>query len=162
MDKLDYLILGELLEDASLSFVKIAKNVGTTPYTVRRRYEKMKTEGIIFRSIVSIDLSKLGYQGKAFLLITVTPNSKKTETIAHLKTIKNVLVVTEVIGPYDLLAIAPIADLKSIQTLIKEARKAPNIQRVEFACISDVHFPVSPNFGPVLHAKSQALANKPE
>lgn len=160
MDKLDYLILGELLEDASLSFVEIAKNVGTTPYTVRRRYEKMKTEGIIFRSIVSIDLSKLGYQGKAFLLIAVTPNCKKTETIAHLKTIKNVLVVTEVIGPYDLLAIAPIADLKSIQTLIKEARKAPNIQRVEFACISDVHFPVSPNFGPVLHSKSQALANK--
>ena len=162
MDKLDYLILGELLEDASLSFVEIAKNVGTTPYTVRRRYEKMKTEGIIFRSIVSIDLSKLGYQGKAFLLITVTPNSKKTETIAYLKTIKNVLVVTEVIGPYDLLAIAPIADLKSIQTLIKEARKAPNIQRVEFACINDVHFPVSPNFGPVLHAKSQVIANKLE
>lgn len=45
MDKIDYLILSELLKDASLSFVEIAEKVGTTPYTVRRRYEKMKKEG---------------------------------------------------------------------------------------------------------------------
>ena len=64
MDKIDYLILSELLKDASLSFVEIAEKVGTTPYTVRRRYEKMKKEGVIHRCIVSIDLSKLGYQGK--------------------------------------------------------------------------------------------------
>ncbi len=159
MDQLDYRILGELLKDASLSFVEIAQKVDTTPYTVRRRYEKMKKEGVIFRSIVSLNLSKLGYQGKAFLLITVSPNANKLETISYLKTIRNVMVVTETIGPYDILAIAPISDLKSIQTLITEARKAPNIQRVEFACINYVEFPVTQNFGPVLSQKSKTLAD---
>lgn len=160
MDKLDYLILAELMKDSALSFVDIAVKVGTTPYTVRRRYDKLKKEGIIFRNIVSIDLSKLGYQGKALLLITVTPHGNKSETISYLKNIKNVLVVTEIVGPYDLMAIAPVVDLKSIEALIKEARKAPNIQRVEFACLNEVDFPVSRKFDAVLSQKSQAIANK--
>lgn len=159
MDKLDYLILGELFKDATRSFVEIAEKVGTTPHTVRRRYERMKKGGIIYRCIVSIDLLKLGYQGKTYLLITVTPSSNKSETISYLKILKNVIVVTEIIGPYDLLAIAPITDLKSIQTLIKEAKKTPNVKRVEFVCINDVDFPVSSNFGTILSQKSQALAN---
>ena len=100
-----------------------------------------------------------GLSGQAFLLITLTPNGNKSETISYLKTIKNIIVVTEIIGSYDILAIAPITDLKSIQTIVKEARKAPYLQRVELACIDDINFPVSPNFGTILSQKSQALAN---
>ena len=158
MDKLDYLILSELFKDASLSFVKIAENIGTSPYTVRRHYEKMKKEGVIHRCVVSIDLTKLGYQGKAFLLITILPNGNKSETIDYLKKVRNVIVVTELIGPYDILAIAPITDLNSIQELVKEARKAPYLERIEIACIDDIHFPVSPNFGTILSQKSSSLA----
>jgi len=160
MDKLDYLILSELLKDASLSFVEIAEKVGSTPYTVRRHYEKLKKDGIIHKSIVSINLSKLGYQGKAFLLITVTPNGSKAETIAYLKNIRNIIVITEIIGSCDILAIAPVTDLNSIQTLASEARKAPFLQRVEIALIDDIHFPVSPNFGTVLSQKSKTLSTE--
>ena len=152
--------MGELLKDAFLSFVEIAKNVHTTPYTVRRRYERLKKDGIIQLCIVGIDLSKLGYQGKANLLITVTPNSNRAETIAYLKTIKNVIVVSEINGPYDILAIAPIIDYKSIQSLLEQAKKAPHLQRVELACIADASFPVSQNFNKVLSEKSQKLATK--
>ena len=158
MDKLDYLILSELLKDASLSFVEIAKKVNTTPYTVRRRYERLKKEGTIQKSMISIDLSKLGYQGKAFLLITLLPNGNRAETVAFLKNVKNVIVVTEIMGAFDILAIAPITDLKSVHSLIAEVRKAPFLARVEIACIDDVHFPVSPNLGTVLSKKCQTLA----
>jgi DNA-binding Lrp family transcriptional regulator len=158
MDKLDFLILSELLKDASLSFVKIAENVNTSPYAVRRRYERMKKEGIIFRCSVSIDLTKLGYQGKAFMLIAVSPNGNKSQTISYLRKMRNVIVVTELMGPHDILAIAPITDLNSIQTLVAEARKAPYAERVKIACIDDTYFPVSPNFGTILSQKSVTLA----
>jgi Lrp/AsnC family transcriptional regulator for asnA, asnC and gidA len=157
MDNLDYKILSELLKDASLSFVEIAKRANTTPYTVRRRYEKLRAEGVIQKSIISIDLSKLGYQGKAFLLITVVPNANKAETIAYLRKVKNVMVTTEIIGSYDILAIAPITDLRSIQALVAEAKKAPYLQRIEIACVDDIYFPVSPNFGTILSKKSHSL-----
>ena len=119
----------------------------------------MKKEGVIFGCIVSINLRRLGYHGKIFLLITLTPNSVISETISYLRHIENMLVVTQIIGPYDLLAIAPITDLESIKKLLEEARKAPNIQRVEFSCINNLDFPISPNYGTLLSKKSQTLAN---
>ncbi len=160
MDKIDYLILSELLKDASLTYKEISNKLGISSYTVRRRYEKMKKEGAIQKCIVSIDLSKLGYQGKAFLLITVAPNSDKSDTIAYLKKIRNIIVTAEIIGPYDILAIAPIVDLKSIQTLVKEVREAPCLKRVEIACIDDTHFPIGPNFNTILSQTSYTLATK--
>lgn len=160
MDPLDYRILSELLIDASLSFVEIAKKLDTTPYTVRRRFERLRKDGIIQKSSVTIDLSKLGYQGKAFLLVTVSPHGNKPETIAYLRTIRNVIVVAQIIGPHDIIAIAPVTDLNSIQELVKEARKAPFLQRVEIACINDTNFPISGNLGTVLRQQSIALAKK--
>jgi DNA-binding Lrp family transcriptional regulator len=158
MDKLDKLILIELLKDAQQSFVKIAKKLGASPYTVRKRYEKMKKDGMIHHCIVSLDLSKLGYQGKAFLLITTAPHKDKSETISALTKIRNIIVVTEIIGPFDILAIAPIIDLVSIRTLVNEVRRSPNVQRVEIACINDVCYPVNPSFGETLSRKGYELA----
>ena len=158
MDKTDYQILSELLLDSTLSFVKIANKIGTTVYTVRRRYEKMNKEGIIFSHIVSIDLSKIGYQGKAFLLITTSPNGNKSEIMSLLKKIRNIIVVAETLGPYDLLAIAPITDLESIQMLLKDARKIPGVQNIQIACSADVSFPIGQNFGKILSEKAAGLA----
>jgi Lrp/AsnC family leucine-responsive transcriptional regulator len=158
MDKLDYLILSELCKDAQLSFVTIAKKHGITPYTVRKRYEKMKKEGIIQKSIVSIDLSKLGYQGKAFLMITVSAERDKSLTISSLKKISNVMLVVEIIGAFDILAIAPVIDLNSIRTLVNEIKKVPNVQQVEITCINDTFLPVKPSFGELLSRKSYELA----
>lgn len=158
IEKLDLLILSELMKDSQMSFVKIAKKLGTTHYTVRRRYERMKKAGIIRKCIVTIDLSKLGYQGKAFLLITLSPNGDKSNTISALTKIKNVIIVTEIIGPFHLLAIAPIMDLSSIRKLVNEARNAPNVERVEIACINDTNYPINPSFGKVLSRKSYEIA----
>ncbi len=159
LDKLDYLVLNELLKDGTLSFVEIAKNIGSTPYTVRRRYEKLRKDGLIFMSTVSIDLSKLGYEGKILLLVTVQPNSNRAETIEHIKNMRNVMVVTEIMGHYDIMAIALVTDLYSVKALVAQARKAPHIQRVELACTEDVSFPIGANFGAVLGQKSLTLAN---
>ena len=158
MDKLDLLILSELMKDAQQSFLKIAKKLGTSSGTIGKRFEKMKKEGVIFKSVVSIDLSKLGYQGKAFLLITIAPNKEKSETMTALAKIRNILVVSEVIGPFDLLAIAPVMDLASFRTLVNEVKKSPNVQRVEIVWINDIYFPVNPSFRKLLSQRSHVLA----
>lgn len=159
MDKLDYLIIAELHKDSTMSFVDIAKNVNSTPNKVRRRYERMKKDGIIFRSAALIDLSYLGFQGKTFLMIKLLQPSNKTPTIKYLMDMKSVFGVLEVMGPCDLVAIAFITDLDSIQTIIAEAKKAPNIQKVEFYCIDDTHFPITPNFNELLRQRSREIAD---
>jgi len=153
MDKLDYLILGELLKDAQTSFMTIAKKLGVSPYTVGKRYEKMKKERTINRCVISIDLSKLGYQGKAFLMITNARTQDKSMTIEALKKMRNIIVVTEIIGAFDILAIAPVTDLNSIRTLVSEIRKLPSVQQVEITCINDTAFPINSSFGEILAKK---------
>ncbi len=158
-DRLDYLILSELLKNAQASFSKIAKTLKMSPYTVKRRYENMKKEGIIYGSTVSIDLTKIGYQGKVFLLMTLSPQQNSSNTISNLTKIRNVIMITELIGPYDILCIAPVLDLASIRKLVGEVKKAPGVQRVEVALINDTNFPVNQNFGKILSQKSYELAN---
>ncbi len=153
MDKLDYLILSELVKDAQIPFSTIAKKLGTSLYTVTKRYEKMKKEGTLVSSMVSIDLSKLGYQGKALLMISNTPDENKLATIEALKKIKNIISISEIIGAFDILAIAPISDLNSLKALVKEVKKIVGLQKVEVTCINDTAFPVGSSFGEVLSKK---------
>ena len=160
MDRLDYLILAELHKDASKSFVEIARSINSTPCTVRRRYERMKKKGKIVGCNLSIDLGRLGYQGKTFLLINLMPNADKSRTVAFIKKIKNVFWVMEIIGPCDFMAMAPITDLAGIQELLAEVKRAPNIQKVEFYCINDTYFPIGPKFDEALNRRCLDIADK--
>ena len=158
MDEIDYLILSELLTDAQAPFLKIATKIGISPFTVKKRYEKMKKEGVIIRTVVNINLAKLGYQGKAFLLITNSPNTPKSATIEGLKKIKNVIASSEIIGSFEIIAVAPIIDLESLRTLVNEVRKLPSVQSVKIACINDTTFPLSSTFSIVMSQQCQNLA----
>ncbi len=160
MDKMDYLILSELLKNAQTSLLKIAIKLDISPLTVRKRYERMINDGVIRKSVITIDLSKLGYEGKVFLLITNTPNVNKATTIEALKKIQNVMIVSEIIGPIDILAIAPVIDLNSIKTLVSEVKKIPSVQRVEIACTNNTTFPISPAYGKLMSQRSIELTQK--
>lgn len=158
MDKLDYLIIAELHKDASMSFSEIAKNINSIPNKVRRRYEKLRKDGKIFRSVAILDLSALGYQGKAFLMISLADNSRKASVMEQIMTIKNVIGVSEVAGPCDLVAIAFINDMNSIQTLIEQAKKSSDVQKVDVYFIDDTYFPITPNFNTLLNQRCQNIA----
>ncbi len=160
MDRLDYLILAELLEDARLPFLTIAKKLGVSPYTVKQRYEEMKRREIILRSIVSIDLSKLGYQGKVYLLITNDPSKSKAETIEALGKISNIISISEVVGEFDVIAVAPVTDFESIKRLVNQIKTLPSVRRVQITCINDTAFPLNASFGKILSQKSRILAAK--
>ncbi len=158
MDEIDYLILGELLLDAQLSFLQIAKKLDISSFTVKSRYDKMVKEGIIRKAIINIDLSKLGYQGKIFLFITNVPNQPKENTINALKKMRNILVTSEIIGPYDLIAIAPTTDFKNLKELIGQVKSIPSVQHVKITCISDTSFPLNPSFGKIVSQSSREAA----
>ena len=161
MDKIDYLILSELLKNARVSFLKIAKKLDVSPFTVKSRYDRMVADGIIKQSVINIDLSKLGYQGKCFLLITNAPNTSKSITIDALKKIRNIMVISEIIGPFDLIAIAPVTDLNSIKTLVGDVKKLAGVQRVKIAYINDTMFPINSSFAQLTSKQAFDLANQP-
>lgn len=147
MNEIDLKIIRELTKNAQTPFLRIAKKLSVSPETVRRRYAEMRKEGTIIRSTISIDLSKIGYQGKAFLMITNSPNQDKTTTIEALKKIRNVFLIAETIGDFDAIAIAPVKDLKSIIALVNEIKNLPSVISVEIAFVDDTAFPVADSYG---------------
>lgn len=160
MDKLDYLILAELFEEARTPFLTIAKKIGVSPYTVKQRYEDMKQRGIIIRSVVSIDLSRIGYQGKVFLLITINPEKSKTEAIAGLEKMRNVISTSELVGEFDLIAVGVITDYESIKRMVNQVKALPGVLRVQVTFINDTAFPLNASSGKILSQRSRELAAK--
>jgi len=147
MDELDLRIMKELLKDAQTPFLRIAKKLGVSPETVRIRYGKMKDDGTIKHCSISIDLSKIGYQGKVFLMITNSPNHDKSKTIDALKKMRSIFIISEMIGDFEIIAIAPVKDLDSLKKLVNKIKKLPSVNRVEFTLINDTAFPVNLRFG---------------
>ena len=115
--------------------------------TAGTRYRKMKKERTITHGSVTIDLSKLGYQGKVFLMITNAPNHDKSKTIEAMKKIRNIFIIGEVIGDFEIIAIAPVKDLDSLKKLVNKIKKIPGVNQVEITLINDTAFPVSTRFG---------------
>lgn len=147
MDEIDFLILRELMKDAQTPLLRIAKKLDVSPETVRTRYGKLKEDGTILHCSVSIDLSRLGYQGKVFLLITNAPNHDKSKTIDALKQIANIIIISEIIGDFEIIAIAPVKELNSLKMLVNKIKELPSVSRVEFTLINDTSFPVNSRFG---------------
>ncbi len=155
MDEIGQKILKELTKNAKAPFSEIAEKIGVSPQTVQKRHEKMKTEGAILRSSITVDLSKLGYQGKAVLMITNAPNQTKKETIDALKKMQDVFIETEIIGGFDVLAVAAIKDFRSAINLVNKIRALPSVEHVDASLTTDTAFPVDRGFNELFRKKEQ-------
>jgi len=147
MDEIDLRIIRELTKDAQMPFLRIAKKLGVSPETVRTRYGKMREEGTIKHCSISISLSRIGYQSKVFLMITNAPNHDKSKTIDALKKMRNIFIISEMIGDFEIIGIAPVKDMNSLKTLVNKIKKLPSVNRVEITLINDTAFPVNEQFG---------------
>jgi DNA-binding Lrp family transcriptional regulator len=131
----------ELINDAQIPFRRIALKLGISPETVRKRYEKMRTEGIINQPMISVNLEKVGYSGLTFLMIA---SKDIAGTIIHLKRMINVICVAKTTGDSDILVIAVSRDIASLLNLVEGAKMLPNVDRVEiFLSTLDAPFPAS-------------------
>jgi len=149
MDELDLNIIKELKKNAEASFLKIAKQLGVSPKTVQTRYSKMREKGIIRYCTISIDLSKIGYQGKAYLMITNAPNQDESVTIEALSRTQDIVIVAGIIGDFDVLAIALIRNLEGFAKLLQDVKKVPSVGQVEFVLVSDTSFPVGKTYNKI-------------
>jgi Lrp/AsnC family transcriptional regulator for asnA, asnC and gidA len=150
LDEIDMRILRELTENPQVSLLRIAERIGVSPRTVQKRYQKMKDGGIILHSSIIVDLSKIGYQGKAYLYVTNRPGLDKELTTSALKKIPDIFLITEIIGDYDILAIAAVRNFTSIMDKVNTIRKLPSVEQVEITFVTDAMFPGPKEFNELL------------
>lgn len=143
MDKINQEILSQLLITPQKPFLKISEELGISSITVKDRYEKMKKDGIIIGNTIMLNLSKIGYQGKAFIHITTSDNNNPEIIIKALEQIPNVFLVSRIIGEFDLLVMVVFRDLTELKDVINRIRAQPSVSKVETSITDDTMYPVT-------------------
>ncbi len=128
LDKLDYLILSELQEDARKSLREIAEKLGVAEATVYNRINKMRKLGIIEKFIPVIDYSKLGFD-----LIAVIGISAEGGHVVEVEDLlarePNVTAVYDVTGEFDVIAVAKFKDRDSLNSFVKRIAGLEHVKK---------------------------------
>lgn len=92
-------------------------------------------------------------------MITNAPDQDETRTTDALRHMKNVFIVTNVVGECDVIAVAAIKDFKNVTDLINEIRKIPSVDQVEVAFTADSAFPVDKEFNNIFSTQRDRRLN---
>jgi Lrp/AsnC family transcriptional regulator for asnA, asnC and gidA len=130
MDDLDRKIIEFLQEDGRASNARIARQVGVSEGTVRRRLRRLVQDGII-RVLAAPDLEKVGYHTKALIALQVDPG--------HLDDVADRLVafpethyVAITTGPFDVLAWVAFPSSQELGTFVRQRLGAiPHVRHSE-------------------------------
>jgi len=142
MDEIDEGILSELMKDPKKPFLTIAENMGIAPVTVQARFEKMKKKGIILGTTTILDLTKIEFQGKAFLFATASKEYDSETTIQSIFKIPNVFFISEIMGKFDLLMMVVFHNIYEIREIVKKIRALKTIDKVEISLTDEAIYPI--------------------
>ncbi len=126
MDELDRKIIGLLERNGRASNAKIARDVGVSEGTVRRRLKRLVSDHII--NVIALpDPRKLGYESEALIGIQVDPDKidQVANKVAELDSTRWVAVTT---GTYDVFAWATLPNAEALGAFLRE--KVGTIQGV--------------------------------
>ena len=117
IDRLDVMIAERLQEDATATNSRIAKDVGVSEETVRRRLKKLTAEDMI--EIVAVpNADKLGF--KSHVLIGVQVDVDKVDDVAgKLKEMAQVTRLIVTTGTYDMFAWANLESTDNLSDFLR-------------------------------------------
>ena len=101
MDQLDYSILSHLQSDGRRPFTEIAKALGVTEGTIRKRAARLIEDDVI-RIIGLVDPHKVGFEAPAIIQVNVTP-PYLDEAAKQIEQFPEVSYLLMVSGEYDLM-----------------------------------------------------------
>ena len=150
MDRIDKEILKMLKENPEIPFLEIAKKIDISSITVQKRYEEMENKGVLFGTTVMLDLSKIGFKGKAFLFIKTSKNSKVTKMIKTFRQMPNLFLIVEIVGSFDLLAMVVFRDIADITKIVNEIKAVPYVEKVEIALSNESIYPLRKEYTEII------------
>jgi Lrp/AsnC family transcriptional regulator for asnA, asnC and gidA len=132
IDVVDREILSMLFKDATMTYADIARKMLVSPGTVHGRVKKMKEEGLIKNTIITVDPKKLGYDITAFIGIILEKSSSYNDVIKVLKRFPEVTEAHFVTGLYSMLAKVVCKNTDQLREILNDhIRPINGIQRTE-------------------------------
>ncbi|MFH2046732.1 MAG: Lrp/AsnC family transcriptional regulator [Pseudomonadota bacterium] len=116
LDELDLMLIKEMELDGRMTYLELAKKVGTSDTTVRRRITSLLNSGTIHLSIMT-NSDYLGYGIPIY--IAVKARQGEVDTMAkHLSSFQNVQNIISTSGRYDVIMAANFKDVEELHQFI--------------------------------------------
>ncbi len=129
IDETDQEIADKLAENGRIPMESLAKELGISSETVKRRYQKLKKNGVL-KVTIQINPNKIGYQAMC-VFFTVTSSEKPLLIIEKISNIPNIISIMKTSGDYDLQIWAMVQDITQLLYIQEEIGKIPGINKID-------------------------------
>ncbi|UKJ07469.1 Lrp/AsnC ligand binding domain-containing protein [Solitalea lacus] len=132
VDKLDLQILSMLMNDATIPYTDIAKELIISGGTVHVRMKKLQEMGIVTGSNLIVNPQRIGFDVCAFLGIYLEKGSQYHEAVKILESVKEVVELHYTTGLWSMFAKIICRDTAHLREVLNEKIQViPGIQRTE-------------------------------
>ncbi len=129
IDQIDQKIADKLSENGRESMETLGREIGISSDTAKRRYEKLKKNGVL-KVTIQINPTKIGYKALC-VFFTVTSNEKTFLIIEKVSKIPDVISIMKTTGDYDLQIWAMVKDIGQLLSIQGEIGKISGIMRID-------------------------------
>lgn len=123
LDDVDLKIIEILKRDSRTPYVDLAKAVGLSEAAVRRRVQNLIKSGVIKKFTIEVETGG----ANAITLLTVSSTTPTQKVSEKLKELKNVEVVHEITGQFDIAVFISASNIAEINRCIDDIRKVEGV-----------------------------------
>lgn len=132
LDKLDYQIIQEMMENAEISYADLGKKLFVSGGTIHVRIKKLEELKVVKGKKLSVDLKSLGYDVIAFIGVYLEKSSLYDTVAKELKKIPQIVRLNYTTGNYSMFAEIVCKDIQELRYVLHdELQKIKGIERTE-------------------------------
>jgi Lrp/AsnC family leucine-responsive transcriptional regulator len=129
IDEIDLRIADLLAEDGRISMESLSSKIGLSTYATKKRYEKLKNNGVL-KVTIQVNPNKIGYCALC-VFFTVTSDEKSEKIIEKICKIPDVISIMKTTGDYDMQIYAMVQDLDRLLSIEEEIGRIQGITKVD-------------------------------
>eukprot|EP00611_Tribonema_gayanum_P031266 TRINITY_DN8981_c0_g1_i1.p1 TRINITY_DN8981_c0_g1~~TRINITY_DN8981_c0_g1_i1.p1 ORF type:complete len:178 (+),score=18.31 TRINITY_DN8981_c0_g1_i1:58-534(+) len=132
LDKLDYQIIQEMMENAEISYADLGKKLFVSGGTIHVRIKKLEELNVVKGKKLPVDLKALGYDVIAFIGVYLEKSSLYDTVAKELKKIPQIVRLNYTTGNYSMFAEIVCKDIQELRYVLHdELQKIKGIERTE-------------------------------
>jgi DNA-binding Lrp family transcriptional regulator len=130
IDEVDVRILSRLRENARLSNVEIARELGISEATIRRRIKALEDKGIIQGYSCYLNYQLIENPVKAYVHLALEPGLRE-EVVAKITAHPRAVAVYRVTGEHDVLCVMFFVDMSELHEFLDKYLQIQGVRHVE-------------------------------
>ena len=129
LDQTDRKIADKLSEGGRVSMEIVGKEIGISYGTAKRKYEKLKKNGVL-KVTIQVNPNKIGYRAIC-IFFAVTSNENSLAIIEEIGKIPDVISIMKTTGDYDLEIYAMVKDLVQFLSVQEQLGKVQGVTKID-------------------------------